>query len=82
MIDMHAEIFAKLAQFNRDWFDRAKSEARLASKLSAKLTAAHSIPDATAGITPSWPWPKSADLLSSSGESPSIAHQALRQPDV
>jgi hypothetical protein len=48
MIDMQAEIFSTLAQINRDWFDRAKSEARLASELFAKLTAAHSVPDVKA----------------------------------
>jgi hypothetical protein len=48
MIDMQAKIFSTLAQINQDWFDRAKSETRLASELSAKLTAAHSVPDVTA----------------------------------
>jgi hypothetical protein len=43
MIDVQAEIFAALARLNRDWFDRAKSEARFASELSARLTAAHSM---------------------------------------
>src|ERR1700730_2531224 len=50
MLDMQAEVFATLAQLNRDWFDRAKSETRLASELSAKLTAAHSPPDVTAAF--------------------------------
>ena len=52
MIDMQTEIFARPAQINRDWFHRAKSEARLASDLSAKykLTAAHSVPDVTTAI--------------------------------
>jgi hypothetical protein len=33
---------------NRQWFDRAQSEANLASELASKLTAARSIPDAMA----------------------------------
>jgi plastocyanin len=44
MIDMQGKIFATPPRLKRDWFDRAKSETRLASKLSAKLTAAHSLP--------------------------------------
>jgi hypothetical protein len=38
VINMQTEIFATLDQINRDCFDRAKSDARLASELSAKLT--------------------------------------------
>ena len=50
MIDVQGEIFATLARLNRDWFDRAKSEARLASQASAKLMATHSLPDVTAAF--------------------------------
>jgi hypothetical protein len=48
VINMQTEIFATLDRINRDCFDRAKSEARLASELSAKLTAARSVHDVTA----------------------------------
>ena len=48
MINLQKELFATFEQINQNWFDRAKSEMRLASELSAKLTAAHSFPDATA----------------------------------
>jgi hypothetical protein len=50
MLDMQVKFFATLAQLNQEWFDRAKSEARLASELSAKLTTAHSFPDVTAAF--------------------------------
>jgi len=48
VINMQTQIFAALDRINRDYFDRAKSEARLASELSAKLTAARSVHDVTA----------------------------------
>jgi hypothetical protein len=40
IFDMQTEFFATLERINRDGFDRAKSELRLVSELSGKLTAA------------------------------------------
>ncbi len=44
----HAELVEKLEASNRQWFDRAESEANLASEFTSTLTAARSIPDALA----------------------------------
>ena len=44
IFDMQTEFFATLERINRDSFDRAKSELRLVSELSGKLTAARSVP--------------------------------------
>ena len=48
VINLQTQILATLDRINRDCFDRAKSEARLASELAAKLTAARSIQDIAA----------------------------------
>lgn len=45
MIEMQVEIFDTLEEITRNWFARAKSEARLASELSTKLATARSLPD-------------------------------------
>lgn len=40
------EVLDKLRETNQHWFERALSEANLASEFAAKMTAARSIPDA------------------------------------
>lgn len=45
-IKMQTELLDKLQDTNRQWFNRMKSEADLASEFAAKLAAARSIPDA------------------------------------
>jgi hypothetical protein len=47
-VNVQTEFVEKLQEMNRQWFDRAQSEAKLASELASKLTAARSIPDAMA----------------------------------
>jgi cell wall assembly regulator SMI1 len=47
-VNTQTELLEKLQEMNRQWFDRAQSEANLASELASKLTAARSIPDAMA----------------------------------
>jgi phasin protein len=47
-VNVQTEFVEKLQEMNRQWFDRAQSEANLASELASKLTAARSIPDAMA----------------------------------
>jgi len=47
-VNAQTEFVEKLQEMNRQWFDRAQSEANLASELASKLTAARSIPDAMA----------------------------------
>jgi len=47
-VDMQTELLDKLQETNRQWFDRAQSEANLASEFATKLTAARSVPDAIA----------------------------------
>ena len=43
-----SEFFNALQEMSRDWMGRATAEVELSLKLSKKLTAAHSIPDALA----------------------------------
>lgn len=43
-----AEFFNTLQEMSRDWMARATAEVELNLKLSKKLTAAHSVPDAVA----------------------------------
>jgi hypothetical protein len=43
-----AELFSTLQEMSRDWMARATAEVELNLKLSKKLTAAHSVPDAVA----------------------------------
>jgi hypothetical protein len=45
---LSAEFFNTLQEMNRDWMARATAEVELNLKLSKKLTAAHSVPDAVA----------------------------------
>lgn len=47
-LNVQTEFMARLQETNRQWFDRAQSEANLASEFASKLTAARSIPDAMA----------------------------------
>jgi hypothetical protein len=42
------ELFKTLQETNLSWFNRMEVEARLASEIGAKLTAARSIPEVTA----------------------------------
>jgi len=41
-----SEIFNAVQEMSRDWMGRATAEVELGLKLSKKLTAAHSVPDA------------------------------------
>jgi hypothetical protein len=43
--DAQAEIFDALQKWNRDYFDRARSEAILASDMATKLMTARTIPE-------------------------------------
>jgi hypothetical protein len=43
-----AEFFNTFQEMSRDWMSRASAEVELGLKLSKKLTAAHSVPDAIA----------------------------------
>jgi len=43
-----SELFNTLQEMGRDWMARATAEVELNLKLSKKLTAAHSVPDALA----------------------------------
>ena len=45
-----SEFFNALQEMSRDWMVRANAEVELGLKLSKKLTAAHSVPDALAAI--------------------------------
>jgi hypothetical protein len=45
-VNTQTELLEKLQEMNGQWFNRAQSEANLASELASKLTAARSIPDA------------------------------------
>ena len=47
-VNVQTELVQKLQEMNRQWFDRAQSEANLAPELASKLTAARAIPDAIA----------------------------------
>ena len=43
-----SEFFNALQEISRDWMARATAEVELGLKISKKLTAAHSVPDAVA----------------------------------
>jgi len=43
-----SEFFNTLQEMSRDWMARATAEVELGLKISKKLTAAHSVPDAVA----------------------------------
>ena len=47
-VKTQTEFLEKLQEMNRQWFDRAQSEASSASEFTSKLTAARSIPEAMA----------------------------------
>ena len=46
ILEMQQELCERIAAANRDWSIRAKTEADLASELTAKVTAARSLPEA------------------------------------
>ncbi len=48
LFNAQTELLEELEDSNRQWFDRAESEAKLASEFTSTLTAARSIPDALA----------------------------------
>ncbi len=47
-INLQTELFEKLQETNRQWLDRAQSEAALASEFASKLTSVRSLPEAMA----------------------------------
>ena len=47
-VNMQTVLLNELQETNRQWFDRAQSEANVASEFASKLTAARSIPEAMA----------------------------------
>ena len=47
-VNMQTELVNELQETNRQWFDRAQSEANVASEFASKLTGARSIPEAMA----------------------------------
>ena len=47
-VNMQTELLNELQETNRQWFDRAQSEANVASEFASKLTGARSIPEAMA----------------------------------
>jgi len=53
MINFQAELFRYFQEANRNWFARMQSEAALASKFSAKLASARSIPE-TGAVCQEW----------------------------
>ena len=44
--NVQTELLERLQQTNQHWLERVQSEVALASKFAAKLTAAHSVPEA------------------------------------
>ena len=50
----YTEQFDNFQETNRQWLDRVKAEANLASESVSKLTAARSIPDATMTAYQEW----------------------------
>ena len=48
LFNLQAELLSELQEINHRWFDRAQSEANLASEFASKLTAARSVPEAMA----------------------------------
>lgn len=46
LVNLHSEFLNKLQETSRQWFDRMRSGADLASELASKLTTARSLPDA------------------------------------
>jgi hypothetical protein len=54
MLDMQKAMFEAFQQMHRDWVEKAQTEVRLASELSAKLTGVRSVPEATAAYRDWW----------------------------
>jgi len=52
-VAMQTELFEKLQEIYRSWFERLQSEAALASEFTARLTAARSLPE-TATVCQDW----------------------------
>jgi hypothetical protein len=48
LVNVQTEFFNKLQETNRQWLERAQSQATLASELASKMTAARSLPEAIA----------------------------------
>jgi hypothetical protein len=46
IVETQREVFDTLARMNQRWLNRAAAEAKLASDLGSKLSAARSVPDA------------------------------------
>jgi hypothetical protein len=53
MVDVQKEFIRATEELNREWVERLRAEAELATELASKLTAAKSIPD-TVGIYQEW----------------------------
>lgn len=50
LVDLQAELLETLQEANRNWFSRLQSEAKLASELVTRVTAARSIPETAAAF--------------------------------
>jgi len=46
LIAMQSELLDEFQEASRGWFDRVQAEAALVSELTAKMSSAHSFPDA------------------------------------
>ena len=46
LFNVQTELLERLQETNQHWLERVQSEAALASKFAAKLTATHSVPEA------------------------------------
>ena len=53
IINLQSELFKYFQEANRNWFARMQTEAALASKFSAKLAAARSVPE-TGAVCQEW----------------------------
>ncbi|MEJ2626714.1 MAG: hypothetical protein P8Z80_20105 [Pseudolabrys sp.] len=53
LIAMQSEFLEEFQQVGRGWFNRMEVETALASEMSAKMSSAHSFPEA-AGIFQEW----------------------------
>jgi hypothetical protein len=53
MVDMQKELIQATEELNREWVERLKAEAELATEFAGKVTAAKSIPE-TAAICQEW----------------------------
>lgn len=53
LIAMQSEILEEVQEASRGWFERMQAEAELASELTAKMSSAHTFPDA-ANVFQEW----------------------------